>query len=61
MYTIDRMVVALNEHQDCSPRQIIEGIRQSVNEFVGDAPQFDDMTMLCIELKDKSDGEDNPL
>ncbi|MBQ1897972.1 MAG: serine/threonine-protein phosphatase [Ruminococcus sp.] len=61
MYTIDRMVVALNEHQDCSPRQIIEGIRQSVNEFVGDAPQFDDMTMLCIELKDKTDGEDNPL
>ena len=56
MYGIERMVVALNEHREETPQKIIEGIIESVGKFVGDAPQFDDMTMLCIELKDTKSG-----
>ena len=51
MYTIDRMVKALNENKEKSPQRILEGISRSINDFVGDAPQFDDVTMLCLELK----------
>lgn len=32
-----------------NPAEILDGIRRSVKEFVGDAPQFDDLTMLCVE------------
>lgn len=50
MYTLGRMVEALNRCKTEKPRQIIEGIIHSVNDFVGKAPQFDDMTMVCMEL-----------
>lgn len=57
MFAADRMLAALNEHEEETPQQIIEGVINSVNVFVGDAPQFDDMTMLCIELKETKSGD----
>ncbi len=51
MYGLERMLDTLNEAKEKTPREILESIRVSVNEFVGDAPQFDDLTMLCFELK----------
>ncbi len=51
MYTVDRMLEALNELREESPRGILDGIRRSVNGFAGSSPQFDDLTMLCFELK----------
>lgn len=50
-FRIDGMLDALNSYRRSSPREIIEGVHGSVDEFVGDAPQFDDMTMLCLEMK----------
>lgn len=52
MFTLEKMTEALNEHKDQSPKEILDGVQKSVSDFVGDAPQFDDLTMLCIELKD---------
>ena len=51
MFTLDGMVQALNKFKDETPQNILDGINGCVNEFVGDAPQFDDLTMLCLELK----------
>jgi sigma-B regulation protein RsbU (phosphoserine phosphatase) len=51
MFTVERMLDSLNANKEKSPAGILEGIKQSVNEFVGDAPQFDDLTMLCLEYK----------
>ncbi|MBQ3264686.1 MAG: ATP-binding protein [Ruminococcus sp.] len=34
-----------------SPQTIIEGVQQSVAEFIGDEPPFDDLTAVCIEIK----------
>ena len=51
LYGMDRMVEALNECKDSSPNKILDHIQTRVNEFVGDAPQFDDLTMVCFELK----------
>ena len=52
MFTLDRMTEALNRYKDRSPKEILQGVQKDVNDFVGDAPQFDDLTMLCFELKD---------
>ena len=49
MFGTDRMVDALNRDPDASPEQILENVRTAVNEFVKDAEQFDDMTMLCLD------------
>ncbi|MBO4412096.1 MAG: SpoIIE family protein phosphatase [Lachnospiraceae bacterium] len=51
MFTIPRMVDVLNQNKEHSPKEILESVHRSVDEFVGAAPQFDDLTMLCIELK----------
>ena len=51
MYTIPRMLDALNEHREKSPQGILEGVTESVAAFVREAPQFDDLTMLCLEYR----------
>lgn len=52
MFTLQGMLDALNAHKDRSPEGILAGVTDAVNAFVGEAPQFDDLTMLCIELTD---------
>lgn len=49
MFEIDRTVEALNSAADKSPEEIVKAVSDSAWAFVGDAEQFDDMTMLCIE------------
>ena len=51
LFTVGRMVDALNEYCEGTPQEILESMHKSVNEFVGDRTQFDDLTMLCVELK----------
>ncbi len=49
LYTTDRMLEALNRHPDLNPKELIEALKEDINGFVGDAPQFDDLTMLCVK------------
>ena len=49
MFGTDRMITALNACADGSPAEILESVRNSVDAFVGDAEQFDDLTMMCLE------------
>ena len=51
MYGTENMVKALNEVSDGSPEQILEHVQGSVDRFVKDAEQFDDVTMLCLEYR----------
>ena len=46
----DRMLAALNKASDVSPKELLNNMKQAVDDFVGDAPQFDDLTMLGIKL-----------
>ena len=48
-----RMLEALNAHANETPKQILCGVRQAVNEFVSDMEQFDDLTMMCLEFMPK--------
>jgi sigma-B regulation protein RsbU (phosphoserine phosphatase) len=52
MLSLGTMVDTLNRHKEETPQKILEGIYRGINEFVADAPQFDDITMLCLELKE---------
>ncbi|MCR5453106.1 MAG: SpoIIE family protein phosphatase [Lachnospiraceae bacterium] len=50
LFGVERMLNALNSEPEAAPEQILKNVRVSVDKFVGDAPQFDDITMLCIKL-----------
>ncbi len=54
MFGTDRMIEALNESKDLSPEQMLNKVHDTVNAFVGNMEQFDDLTMLCVEYKGKS-------
>ena len=46
----DRLLEALNKDPDANAEQICKNVKESINEFVGEAPQFDDITMLCVKF-----------
>lgn len=52
-FKVERMLESLNKHKTKTPKEILKGVKKSVDDFVGDAPQFDDITMLCVELKEE--------
>ncbi|MBR2282322.1 MAG: SpoIIE family protein phosphatase [Spirochaetales bacterium] len=47
----DRMLDALNRHPESDPRTILDDVSDGIQEFIGDAEQFDDTTMLCFRFK----------
>ena len=51
LFGTERMIDALNRQSDVAPFQVLRNVRQAVDDFVQDAPQFDDLTMLCMEYK----------
>ncbi len=53
LFGTERMIEALNTDPDAAPQQILKNVRSSVDAFVKDAEQFDDLTMLCLEYKGK--------
>ena len=52
-YGMERMEAALNRMAGCGPRELLQGIKADVDAFTGEANQFDDLTMLCMEYKGK--------
>jgi sigma-B regulation protein RsbU (phosphoserine phosphatase) len=53
MFGTKRMLEILNVDPNTAPEQILKNISTAVDEFVQDAEQFDDLTMLCIEYRGK--------
>lgn len=51
LFGTDRMVDALNSDPDADPENVLKNVRKAVDDFVMDAEQFDDLTMLCVEYK----------
>lgn len=49
LFGTERMVEALNAVRDAKPKKLLEGVRRAVDDFVKEAEQFDDLTMLCLE------------
>ena len=51
MFGTDRMIEALKSCTDKTPEEILHRVKSAVDSFVGDAEQFDDLTMMCLEYK----------
>jgi len=49
MFGTDKMLDALNMNGHADPVEIMENIKAAIDDFVQEAEQFDDLTMLCIE------------
>ena len=45
----DRMLKALNSDPDAPPEQLLDHMKSGVGDFVKEAEQFDDLTMLCLK------------
>ena len=56
MYTTERLTDALNNTAETDdPEKILNEVLASVQNFVGDAPQFDDLTMMSLVYHGNTD------
>ncbi len=46
LFGCERMLAVLNSDPEPAPEQLLRNVRAEIDAFVGDAPQFDDITML---------------
>ena len=53
LYGMERLQTVLNRCADATPEETLRIVKEDIDLFVGDAPQFDDITMLCVEYKEK--------
>ena len=51
MFRMERMLDVLNQNPDAPVEKIDAAVRAAIADFVKDAPQFDDMTMLVFRYK----------
>lgn len=51
LFGTDRLLDVLNKEPLVGSEQLLRNVKASVDEFVGDAPQFDDLTMLALIRK----------
>ena len=61
LFGIERTVRALNTAMDQSPEKILQAVDNAVADFVGEAEQFDDLTMLCVEYLGRPDTEEKKM
>ncbi|MFI3170932.1 MAG: PP2C family protein-serine/threonine phosphatase [Eubacteriales bacterium] len=50
-YGIERLLEVLNSNRGNSLKMILESVNADVKIFEGDTPQFDDITMLAVEIQ----------
>ena len=62
LFGTDRMLAALNIEANAEPNELIASVKERIDQFVGAAPQFDDLTMMCINFsgadEETSDSEE---
>ena len=51
LFGTDRMLASLNSHADALPEELLPQTKADIDAFVGDAPQFDDITMLSLRYR----------
>ena len=57
-FGLERTVTMLRRFEDLPPQSIVTGMSSAVYDFVGEVPQFDDLTMLVLHYKGRpSDGQ----
>ena len=56
LYGEDRLLAFMNDNQRVEASVLLPGLKKDIDEFVGDAPQFDDITMLMFDYKPSKGG-----
>ena len=51
LYGDERLNAILNKIGGVPANQLLKAVKEDIDRFVGAAPQFDDITMLCLEYK----------
>ena len=51
LFGTDRLLTALNNSKTADPKVLLENVKSAVDEFAGEAEQFDDLTMLGITMR----------
>ena len=52
LYGEERLIAFMNRSAELSARDILPALKKNIDEFVGEAPQFDDITMFILDYKD---------
>ena len=52
LYGTDRLEIVLKANYDKAPEELLTAVRENVDTFVAEAPQFDDLTMLAVKIED---------
>ena len=59
LYGMERLEKVLGTVSDKTPEEILPAVKEDLDAFVGEAAQFDDITMLCLEYRARmKDGGD---
>ena len=53
LYGMERLTNILSKNASASPMELLPAIKADIDVFVGEAPQFDDITMLCLEYVER--------
>lgn len=56
LFGTDRMLAALNGSRDALPDALLPAVKAGIDAFVGEAPQFDDITMLGLRYRGPGKG-----
>ena len=57
LYGMTRLGEILGQNASLPPTELLVRIKEDIDAFVGDAPQFDDITMLCLEYRERMHNE----
>ena len=57
LYGEDRLLDFMNQNADTNAVELLPSLKANIDEFVGEAPQFDDITMLMFDYKPQKGGE----
>ena len=57
LYGEDRLLSFMNENLELEATELLPKLKMNIDEFVGVAPQFDDITMLLFDYKPIKGGE----
>ena len=50
MFGEDRLLETINRAPSMKPKEVVKYLHGAIDEFVGNASQFDDITMLCMQV-----------
>ena len=57
LYGEERLLTFMNQNASMEARKLLPALKNNIDEFVGEAPQFDDITMLMLDYRPEKGGE----